>query len=125
MTVLEEVLRVVVSYLVVFVETCGAFVITVGVVRTMAGYCRSCVLRHQPADMAALRITLGKSLVLALEFQVAADILKTGLSPTWQDILQLSAILAVRTVMNILLERELALLDHDHPAVVGRSARDD
>jgi len=122
---LEELLRAVVGYLIIGVEACGAFVIATGVIRTIVGYCSSCVFSHRPADMVSLRITLGKSLVMALEFQVAADILKTGLSTTWEDILQLTAILAVRTVMNILLERELNVLDHDHPAVVARNLRDD
>ena len=49
-------------------------------------------------------------MVMALEFQVAADILKTGISPTWQDILLLAAIIALRTILNYLLEREIELL---------------
>ena len=43
--------------------------------------------------------------------QVAADILKTGLSPTWEDILLLAAIIGLRTLLNYLLERELEMLD--------------
>ena len=63
--------------------------------------------------------------MLALEFQVAADILKTGLSPTWQDILLLSAIIALRTVLNILMERELDFLGPDPSVPTGASATAD
>lgn len=114
---LEELLRTVFSFLIVLVEACGGLVITIGVCRTIVGYLIACVIRRNTEEVKHLRIMLGQSMVLALEFQVAADILKTGLSPTWQDILLLAAIIAVRTVMNILLERELEFLGSDRPAV--------
>ena len=47
------------------------------------------------------------------EFQVVADILKTAWAPSWNDILQLAALIALRTVLNFLLERELEALDSD------------
>jgi uncharacterized membrane protein len=45
-------------------------------------------------------------LVLALEFELAADILRTALSPTWNDIGQLAAIAAIRTFLNYFLEKD-------------------
>ena len=92
----EELLRTVFSYLIVIVETCGGIVIAIGVGRAIVGYVRACCVGRTSRDHTGLRITLGRSMVLALEFQVAADILKTGLSPTWQDILLLSAIIALQ-----------------------------
>ena len=38
--------------------------------------------KPEPVRLASLRIRLGQSMVVGLEFQVAADSLKTGLSPT-------------------------------------------
>ena len=64
--------------------------------------------------MSNLRIRLGQAMVMGIEFQVAADILKTGLAPTWNDILFLAALIALRTVLNYLLERELNTLDADN-----------
>ena len=46
-------------------------------------------------------------LVLALEFLLAADILKTAISPTWTDIGQLAAIAAIRTFLNYSLAHDL------------------
>src|SRR3974390_3377436 len=46
-------------------------------------------------------------LVLALEFLLAADILKTAISPTWTDIGQLAAIAAIRTFLNYSLSHDL------------------
>jgi len=49
-------------------------------------------------------------MVIGLEFLVAADILKTALSPTWNDILLLAALIMLRTILNYLLEHELKVL---------------
>jgi len=46
-------------------------------------------------------------LVLALEFLLAADILKTAISPTWTDIGQLAAIAGIRTFLNYSLGHDL------------------
>ena len=121
----EAALRIVFSYLIVIVEACGGLVIAIGVSRAIVGYVRICCTGGRSMNYTGLRITLGRSMVLALEFQVAADVLKTGLSPTWQDILLLSAIIALRTVLNILMERELQFLSPDPSALTGKSAIDD
>jgi len=58
------------------------------------------------APLAVFRVFAGW-LVLALEFLLAADILRTAISPTWNDIGQLAAIAAIRTVLNYFLEIDL------------------
>jgi len=50
-------------------------------------------------------------MVMGPEFQVAADILKMALAPTWSDVLLLVALIALQTVLNYLLEAELEKLD--------------
>ena len=54
-----------------------------------------------------IRLALGRSLTVALELLLAADILKTAVAPSWNDIGQLAAIAAIRTILNFFLEREL------------------
>jgi len=46
-------------------------------------------------------------LILALEFELAADIVRSAISPSWSDIGQLGAIAAIRTVLNYFLERDI------------------
>ena len=46
-------------------------------------------------------------LVLGLEFMLAADIVRTVIAPTWQEIGQLAAIAVIRTFLNFFLERDL------------------
>ncbi len=54
-----------------------------------------------------VRIELGRWLALALEFELAADILRTAVAPTWNEIGQLAAIIVLRTALNFFLQREI------------------
>jgi uncharacterized membrane protein len=49
----------------------------------------------------------GVWLVLGLEFQLAADIVESAVSPEWIDIAQLGAIAVIRTFLNYFLEKDL------------------
>ena len=49
----------------------------------------------------------GTWLLLGLEFELAADIVTSVVSPTWQDIGELGAIAVIRTFLNYFLERDL------------------
>jgi uncharacterized membrane protein len=44
---------------------------------------------------------------LALEFEIAADILRTAVAPRWNEIGQLAAIIALRTALNFFLQKEI------------------
>lgn len=54
-----------------------------------------------------VRLKLGRWLALALEFELAADILRTAVAPTWNEIGQLAAIAVLRTALNFFLQREI------------------
>lgn len=49
----------------------------------------------------------GTWLLLGLEFALAADIIRSSVSPTWEDIGQLGAIAVIRTFLNYFLEHDL------------------
>lgn len=46
-------------------------------------------------------------ILLALEFALAADIIRTAVAPSWQDIGMLGAIAAIRTVLNWFLAKDI------------------
>jgi uncharacterized membrane protein len=46
-------------------------------------------------------------LLLGLEFELAADIIGSVISQTWQDVGMLGAIAVIRTFMNYFLEKDL------------------
>jgi uncharacterized membrane protein len=107
---MEHALTTVLSYLVPLVEACGTVVIVLEVLRAIISYLIA-FLKRDPLNATTLRLRLGQGMVMGLEFQVAADILKTALSPAWNDILLLAALIALRTILNFLLERELQALN--------------
>ena len=49
----------------------------------------------------------GVWLLLGLEFELAADIIRSAIAPAWSDIGQLAAIGFIRTFLNYFLERDL------------------
>jgi uncharacterized membrane protein len=53
------------------------------------------------------RMVFGGWLVVALEFQLAADIVSSIISPTTQHLIQLGAIALIRTFLNYFLNKEL------------------
>ena len=61
-------------------------------------------LRHN--RLGAVRLALGRWLSMALEFQLAADIVATTISPSGQQLIQLAAIALIRTFLNLALSRE-------------------
>ena len=64
---------------------------------------------------------LARWLVLALEFMLAADIVRTVIDPTWEELGQLAATALIRTFLNYVLERDLDAAEqardtHEQPA---------
>lgn len=72
------------------------------------------VPRHSGADRPEahdakeeIRLRLGRWLALSLELLLGADILRTAVAPSWEEIGQLAAIAAIRTALNFFLQREI------------------
>ena len=54
-------------------------------------------------------------ILLSLELTLAADIVRTAIAPSWNDIGQLAAIAAIRTFLNLFLERDVEELSRSTP----------
>ncbi len=52
-------------------------------------------------------LSLARWLLLALEFMLAADIVRSTIAPSWTEIGQLAAVAVIRTFLNYFLERDL------------------
>ncbi|HCU25366.1 MAG TPA: hypothetical protein DF383_10125 [Deltaproteobacteria bacterium] len=52
-------------------------------------------------------VRFGIWLLLGLEFELAADIIRTAITPTWRDLGQVGAIAVIRTFLNYFLERDI------------------
>jgi len=60
-------------------------------------------------------VRFGMWLLLGLQFALAADIVRTVIAPTWNDIGQLAAIAVIRTFLNFFLERDMEEFERQEP----------
>ena len=122
----EHNLEDVVNVLVQLVEAAGAAIIFVGAGIAFVRFLLVAFRREGMDPFAKLRLDLGRLLVLGLEFQLAADILRTAVAPSFTELAQLATVAAIRTALNFFLgleiKEETALLRADKAAAVaGRS----
>ncbi len=102
-------LDVALGYVAALGEIAAATVIGIAVVRELIAYLRA-LRQTAPAQAEAhetIRVRLGRALVLGLEFTVASDILATVVSPTRDELIDLAAIILLRSLLNYFLEREI------------------
>ncbi len=64
-------------------------------------------LKDQPPGFRQVRVCFGSWLALALEFQLAADILATTVAPNKEELVRLAIIALIRTFLNYFLAKEL------------------
>jgi len=102
----EQQVRAWVEWLRLLVESLGAVVIAAGIVIVIVALVRY-VLAGGRGSFVPIRLAFARYLTLALELQLAADILSTSVAPTWDRIGKLAAIAVIRTALNYFLSREL------------------
>lgn len=95
-----------VEWLRLFVEALGALVIAAGVIIVVLALVRHFLL-DRGGSFVPIRLAFARYLTLALELQLAADILSTSVAPTWDRIGKLAAIAVIRTALNYFLSKEL------------------
>jgi len=88
------------------VEAVGILAVAYGIVFSLVCYGRH-LFGSSDVNYLPLRRSLARYLIVALEFQLAADILATAIAPGWDEIGQLAAVAAIRTVLNYFLEKEI------------------
>ncbi|CAA0098362.1 Uncharacterised protein [Mycolicibacterium vanbaalenii] len=103
----ESALREMVDLMVRLIEGCGAIVIMIGAIVAITKFAIA-LARRDINQFSAVRLSLARFLVLGLEFQLAADVLRTAISPSFEEIGKLAAIAAIRTILNYFLNREIA-----------------
>jgi uncharacterized membrane protein len=103
---IEAQVRVAVEWLRLLVEALGAFVIALGIAIVVVGLVRH-ALHERTGSFTPIRLAFARYLTLALELQLAADVLSTSVAPTWDRIGKLAAIAVIRTALNYFLGKEL------------------
>ncbi len=117
---LEPILKSISIYLASGVEGMAAVIIGLAAIEATV---RALWLFFQPQKppeaKEEVRLRLGRWLALALEFELAADILRTAIAPTWNEIGQLAAIVVLRTALNYFLQQEIEKAETRHARSMG------
>lgn len=103
----EVTAREITRFIALLIDFLALFVIASATIRSIILYLRHSLLHVSEPIIARVRLDLGRNLVLALEFLIGADILRTAISPSWSSIGLLGSIILLRTLLDYFLEREI------------------
>jgi uncharacterized membrane protein len=100
-------LETIVSFLKLVLEAISAMCVAIGMTGSLiksVGFARRS--QNFLTNLPAIRVQFGSWLALALEFQLAADIVATTINPTWQSLGELGLLALIRTFLSFFLQRE-------------------
>jgi uncharacterized membrane protein len=103
---MEELFKRLAGHIAFGVEVIAALIIAYGAAEALIGLISS-ARRWTHGGRKQVWHRFGMWLILGLEFMLAADIVRTAISPTWQQTGQLAAIAVIRTFLNYFLERDV------------------
>ena len=103
---MEELFKRLAGHIAFGVEVVAALIIAYGAAEAVIGLLTSTRLWTHGGRKQVWR-RFGMWLILGLEFMLAADIVRTAISPTWRQTGQLAAIALIRTFLNYFLEKDI------------------
>ncbi|MDD5565391.1 MAG: DUF1622 domain-containing protein [Candidatus Omnitrophica bacterium] len=92
------------------ISALGALIVMWGVVEAAKGFIQLKLSREKKASLfesGVIRQRLGAHLLLGLEVFIAGDIISSVVSPSWEKIGMLAAIVGIRTVLSYFLRTEV------------------
>ncbi len=105
---MEENFQTFASYVALGVEAAAVATVAIGAIEAvfhMLGHVISS--REATWTRRAIWVRFAAWILLALEFALGADIIRTAVAPSWDDIGKLAAIAAIRTALSLFLERDM------------------
>jgi uncharacterized membrane protein len=107
---MEEALHLAAHYIALLLEALALLVIAIGAVEAAISIFRVMLARRaSDAEKRAVWLGFARWLVAGLTFQLAADIVHTTVTPSWDEIGRVAAIAAIRTFLTFFLDRDIAL----------------
>jgi uncharacterized membrane protein len=105
---MELLLSTAARYVALAMQAIAILIVAIGSARALVAIARAAFAPH-PAEpeSRALWLDYARWLVAALTFQLAADIVDTSFSATWDDLGRLAVVAGVRTFLSYFLDREI------------------
>lgn len=96
------------EYAIVAIDAFALITVVIGTVEAFLATLRAAIHPLERATRWSMYLNYGRWLVAALTFQLAADILETSITTTWQAVARLGAVAAIRTFLNYFLDHDLS-----------------
>ena len=115
---MESFLHVIAGNVAIALQAVAIAIVAFGSARALVSIVRVAVAsRPDREGQRAVWLEYARWLVAALTFQLAADIVATSFSPTWEELGRLAIVAVMRTFLSYFLDREM-----EHAATEGRTA---
>ena len=108
---IEELFKWIVVFLEVFLEIIAIIIIASAVFIALQRLLKRIGRVRHPETWESIRLKFALALALSLEFLLAADIVATAVSPSWDAIGKLGAVTGIRTFLNFFLQKEVQELE--------------
>ena len=99
------------EHAVILIEGMALLVVVYAAVEAFLQGVRFLVLRTEGLDGHGVWLRFARLLVGGLTFQLAADIIETAISTTWESLGRIAIIAVIRTFLNYFLEKDVARPD--------------
>ncbi|CNH70102.1 sll0939 protein [Yersinia aldovae] len=95
-----------ITYSAIALNVISVLVLLFGVVKGIFSFVKN-EFSSRKSRLQDIRVELGGYILLSLEILIPADILKTIIEPTYEDLIILGSIVLIRTVLSISLAKEI------------------
>jgi len=93
---------------VIVIDALALIIIVIGTVEAFVSAMRAMFFSPTGHERRDVWLRFGRWLIAGLTFQLAADIIETSITTSWQAVVRLGAIALIRTFLNYFLERDLS-----------------
>lgn len=105
---MELILRDIAYYIALAIESVAILIITWGAIEAVMGMLRVGTRSDSTDDdRRAVWLAFARWLIAGLTFQLAADLINTSFSPSWDELGRLAVIAGIRTFLSFFLDREV------------------
>jgi uncharacterized membrane protein len=107
MTDLVQTLQTVAQFIALAISALVVVIVAVGALEAVAASLRMVFSRNYlPSDLRTVWLRFARWILMALEFALGADVIRSAVAPSWDDIGKLAAIAVIRTGLSFFLARD-------------------
>ncbi|MBR5307104.1 MAG: DUF1622 domain-containing protein [Oscillospiraceae bacterium] len=117
---LEHLLHEYLPILIHLIEIIGIFIIVTGAIKAFKDYL---IAFFKDGNTSELRHDLGTAMVTGLEFKMAAEILRTVIVRTWQEVAMLGAIVVLREILFFFINKDIKEHNRQHTEEISENKK--